>query len=312
VVAVADPLLARCEEAVAAFDCQAYDDYTALLGDPRVELMVVALPTHLHVEATVAALQAGKHTVCEKPMAPSLAGADAMLDVADGAEPVLTIFQNRRYVPDFLKVCQVIASGVLGRIVQVTIAPCRFGRRWDWQTLRRYGGGTLNNTAVHFIDQAMILFGDGEPEVFCRMERALTLGDADDHVKLVLRGEGAPLIDVEVSSSAAYPPPLWRVWGTQGGLQGTATHLTWKTINPDALPPREVDPRPTPDRSYNREELAWTEHDWDVAEYDGPGQRGFYLDLYQTLRHGEPLAVTPASARRVISVLEACREQSPV
>ncbi len=117
VVAVVDDDAERRAEAVERFGCQAYVQYQALLADPNVELVVVSLPSHLHMSASVEALSAGKHVVCEKPMATTLAEADRMIETARETGRILTIFQQRRYNPDFVKVREVIDSGVLGRIV---------------------------------------------------------------------------------------------------------------------------------------------------------------------------------------------------
>jgi predicted dehydrogenase len=302
----------RQDEAATRFDCRTYTDYPALVSDEDIELVVVALPSHLHADASVEALAAGKMVVCEKPMATSLADADRMIAAADSAGALLTVFQNRRYSPDFLKVRQIIESGVLGRVVLIHMVSSGFGRRWDWQTLSAYGGGTLNNNGVHSLDQALQLFGRAEPEVFCHLERTLTLGDADDHVKIILRQADGPMIDVELSSACAYPQPAWHVMGTLGGLEGSTSQLDWKYIDPDRLPERSVDVQPTPDRSYNREDLVWQECSWHVSDYSGPGQAGFYLDLYRTIRQGGPLAVTPQSVRRVVRLLEQCHQLSPV
>ena len=310
--AVADPDPHRCREAADRFGCRVADGYDDLLRNDQVELVIVALPTSLHTEASIAALEAGKAVVCEKPMAVSLADTDRMIAEATRTGQLLTVFQNRRYVPDFLKVREVLSSGVLGRIVLIRIVSSGFGRRWDWQTLKHCGGGTLNNNGVHFLDQAMLLLGETEPKVLCHMERTLTLGDAEDHVKVILQGQGAPMVEVELSSACAYPTDVWQIMGTQGGLTGTTSHLRWKTIDPSTLPERTVDERPTPDRSYNHEELAWHEETCDVADYHGPGQAGYYLDLYRTLREGAPLVVTPQSVRRVMAVIEECHRLSPV
>ncbi|NJN83991.1 MAG: Gfo/Idh/MocA family oxidoreductase [Caldilineaceae bacterium] len=72
IVAVLDADSNRRAEAIDRFDCQAYTEYDDLLADPAVELMVVALPSFLHADASIAALKSGKHVVCEKPMATSL------------------------------------------------------------------------------------------------------------------------------------------------------------------------------------------------------------------------------------------------
>ncbi|MEZ4558672.1 MAG: Gfo/Idh/MocA family oxidoreductase [Caldilineaceae bacterium] len=264
----------------------------------------MALPSHFHTDAAIAGLAAGKHVVVEKPMATSLADADRMVAAAAEADTVLSIFQNRRYNPDFVKVRSLIDAGIFGRIVQVRITESRFGRRWDWQTQRKFGGGTLNNTCPHFLDQALQLFGPTEPDVFCHLDRTLTLGDADDHVKVVLKGDGAPTIDVEVSSACAYPGETWNIMGTQGGLAappGTALEM----VRPSPVAAAELDFNPTPDRSYNRDEIPWQEGSWSLDEDDTPGYAGYYLDL---VRHHPQrrLAVTPESVRRVIWLQETC------
>lgn len=313
VVAVVDADEARRNEAVDRFDCMAYTAYGDLLADPAVELVILALPSHLHADLSIAALAAGKHVVCEKPMATSLTDADRMVAAAQESDHILTIFQNRRYDAHFAKVRSLIESGVLGRIVQIRVTASNFGRRWDWQTLKEYGGGTLNNTGPHFIDLVMQLFGAGEPDqVYCHLDRTLTLGDADDHVKLVFKGEGTPTVDMEMSAACAYPGEFWHIMGTKGGLTGTLSELHWRVMDESKLPPRTLDPSPTEGRSYNRDEITWIEESWRAADQINPGYETYYIDLYETIRAGAPLIVTPESVRRVIKLMEQCRQLSPV
>ena len=245
-------------------------------------------------------------------MATALPDADRMVAAAEASDRVLTIFQQRRYNPEFVKVQEVINSGVLGRIVQIRLTESKFTRRWDWQTLKKYGGGTLNNTGPHFLDQALQLFGPAEPQVLCHLDRTLTLGDADDHLKLVLRAAGAPTIDIEISSCDAFPDDTWHVLGTLGGLRGNTRKLTWKWVDPATMPPRQLDERPTPDRSYNRDELTWQEDSWELDGSAAGAYTGFYRDLYETIRNGAPLVITPQSVRRVIWLQEECHRLSPV
>ena len=188
IVAVVDRLPERRAEAVERWGCSAYPEVEELLANDDIELVIVALPSYLHAGVSIAALEAGKHVVCEKPMATSLEDADAMVAADQAAETVLSIFQNRRYNPDFVKVQEIIDSGILGRIVQIRLSESKFGRRWDWQTQKQFGGGTLNNTGPHHLDMALQLFGPTEPEISVHLDRTLTLGDADDHVSWVLTG----------------------------------------------------------------------------------------------------------------------------
>lgn len=145
IVAVFDKDIKRQEEAIERFGCRAYGTVMSFLKDEETELVVVAMPNHMHADCSIAALKTGKGVVCEKPMATSLKDANRMIASAKKTGQLLTIFQNKRYSPDFVAVRKVIDSGVLGRIVHIRIAYHGFGRRWDWQTLKRFGGGTLNN-----------------------------------------------------------------------------------------------------------------------------------------------------------------------
>ncbi len=320
VVAALDADAARRREAADRFACHTYTTYDDLLADDDVELMVVALPSHLHADGSIAALDAGKHVVCEKPMATSLSDADRMVAAAENAAEkttieggkVLSIFQQRRYQPEFQKIRGLIDSGLLGRIVQIRIAAGGFSRRWDWQTLQKFGGGTLNNTGPHHLDHAMLLFGDSEPEVFCRLDRTLTLGDADDYVKILLKGENAPTIDIEISACAPYPYETWNIMGTNGGLSGTTTELRWKWVDWDAQEPRTLDTEPTPDRSYNRDQLHWQECTWRMEGGFDRHYLNYYRDLYETIRNGAPLMITAQSVRRVIWLQEEAHRLAPL
>ncbi len=158
VVAVSDQNQNRLQEAQQRFNCQTYADFDQILADKAVELVVVALPSHLHADYAIKALQAGKHVMIEKPFATDLKSADRMIEVARQSEGILTGSQNLRFTADYLKLVEIITSGKLGRIHTVRIAWHWFRRRWDWQTIQEFGGGSLNNDGSHVIDQAL-LFG---------------------------------------------------------------------------------------------------------------------------------------------------------
>lgn len=309
--AVADAQPARRQEAHDRFNCYTTDNFDELVVREDVELVVVATPTHLHATQTIKALQAGKHVIVEKPMAVSLADIEDMMTAAQKAERILTVNQNYRYQPDFRKVCQVLASGKLGQIVQIRVAVHQFSRRWDWQTLTEYGGGILNNHGVHWLDMMLQLIEDSEPEVFCHMVRTpLYAGDAESHAKLLLRPQNGPLVDIELTHANAYGQDTWLVMGTQGSLTGTRRHLRWKYFEPEAVPALQLDREPTPDRSYNREELPWIEEACDLSQDLTDGMVLLYLDLYETLQRQRPLAITPESVYRLMTVLAKCRAAS--
>ncbi|MHB0879106.1 MAG: Gfo/Idh/MocA family protein [Anaerolineae bacterium] len=314
VIAVTDPLAERANEARDLFGCRTYSSYDEMVADPDIELMVVASPSLEHAPQSIAAMRAGKDVLCEKPMTTSLADADRMLAVAAETGRVLTVNQHMRYFPDTRQVREVLASGKLGELLQIRLAVHQFGRRWDWQTLKEFGGGMLNNWGAHMVDLALLLLGDAAPEVFCDMRSTPLFcgGDAEDQVKIILRAPGEPLVDIEMTQAYAYGQDRWQIMGTQGSLTGSGKQLRWKWFDPRVAELRMLSKESTPDRSYNRDTLPWREETWDNSEDTTSGYELLYQDLYETLVHGAPLAVTAESVRRQIAVLEECRRQSAV
>jgi scyllo-inositol 2-dehydrogenase (NADP+) len=282
-----------------------------MLANPEIELVVVATPNAFHTEHALRALQSHKHVVVEKPVALSCADMDRLIAMSKKQGRYAIPFQQRRYEPTFCKVKEIAQSGLLGRIINIRICWHGFKRRWDWQTLKEFSGGSLNNNGPHLLDHALEFLPEGvEPEVFCDLQRGLSLGDAEDHVKIVLKAEGAPTIDLELSDAVAFPQDRWLISGTSGGLTGTESKLHWKWVDWAQMPVREVEKTPPPNRDYNSEKLTWSEDRWEApAKFNATD--AFYDDLYRTLRHDAPPVITLESVRRRIAVMEQCRKLYP-
>lgn len=313
---VCDPLADRLAPSRQDTGCDVSTDWRTVLGRKDLDLVINATPSDQHVAVTRELLEAGHHVLCEKPLARRAAEVDLLIATAARAQRTLAIFQQSRFAPYFLKVREVIASGVLGRIVQIKLAFNGFGRRWDWQTLQKMNAGNLLNTGPHPLDQALQLFGDADPQVFCRMDSVNVAGDAEDHVKLILWGAGHPTIDLEVSSCSPYTGFTYQVSGAHGALTGTMDHLDWKWFDPAQAPLRALVPGPMPNLAYCSETLPWQNASWDVPAdqkdlFFAAGEP-FYVRLHESLAEGRPLAVTPAQVRRQIAVIEECHRQNPL
>lgn len=318
VCAVADLLPDRVAQSAADLGCKAYPDAESLLADPDLDLVVVSTYNHTHAKYATMALEAGKHVLCEKPFGLTVADADRMIAAAKANDRILAPFQQRRYEPDFNKVKEICDSGLLGEIVQIRLSWHGFKRRWDWQTSRSYAGGNLNNNGPHPLDQALVLFGDAEPEVWAQAGGYLRSGDAEDHLRFILYAPGSPTVDVELTDVWAYPQERWVVAGTRGGLHGSSARLDWKWTDFAGLPDRPLDMHSTPDRSYNSETIEWKTDFWeaprDEAANAGAGAapppsavKAFYNDLYKTLTTGAPLRITAEEARRRVATMEKIR-----
>lgn len=322
VVAATDPLKNRRDRAAREFGCDVYKDHKPLLQRADIDFVVNAAPSLYRVPYTLELFHAGHNVLCEKPLAKTVAGVDRMIAAAKKAGKMFAVYQQSRYAPYYQKVKQVIDSGILGRVVQISINFSGFARRWDWQTLTSWHGGNLMNTGPHPLDQALRFMDlplDTVPEVFCGMDRAHFWGDADGHVNLTMRAPGAPMIDLEISSCNAYPHCLYNVYGTQGGLKGTAFDVEWRWYKPSEAPRRRPTTVPIHNDdgspAYCTEQLKWYTKSWTVPKsqrdlFHSIGT-AYYRMLYKHIVQGEPLGVTPQQVRQQIAVIEECHRQNP-
>lgn len=137
-----------------------YNDYRAVINRPDIDMVDVCVPTCSHPEITIAAAQAGKHVLCEKPMALSLAKAEAMRDAAQRAGVLLMLAFCRRYDNEWNKVRELIQRGELGRpVVWRSLTAVRGGKQ-PWFVQKEQGGGPIIDAAVHNFDFARYIFGD--------------------------------------------------------------------------------------------------------------------------------------------------------
>ena len=326
IMAVADQFAERRADAERKLGARTYADYRELIADGGYDLFVNALPSPLHTRATIEALRAGYHVVCEKPMARNIREFDRMTAAAAKCGRLLAPFQNNRLQPFFLKMQEIIRSGVLGKIIHVRSNWSGFNRRWDWQTFQCNMGGCLFNTGPHAIDQALTLFGpDQEPKVFCRLECNNTLGgDADDLCALTIHGPNAPTIEILISSYLAYPQSdFYCVSGTRGGLTGNANRLQWRYYDPRKAPKQEIWKHWSVDRQYPREDLPWVEKHWEVDQTTAAGVKSgytlvsyqsgvrlFYENIHDVLMGKGKLLITLPQVRRQIAVIEKCLRQN--
>ena len=310
IAAVTDPDPARRQEAEKVFNCLSFSDFDEFLN-AATDLIVVASPSHLHKEQTLAALAAKKHVLVEKPFAPTATDVEEMIVAARQNGKLLTVNQNYRFKPHYQTISEVMASGLIGEIVQIKISIHQFSRRWDWQTLKQRNGGILTNHGAHALDWLLLHFEDEDPEVFCHLvSTPLYAGDADSHAKVIIRPKDGPLMDLELTHSNAYPQERYLVMGTQGSLVGSDETLRWKYFNPEHEEKLELEEAPTPNRSYNAENLSFTEETISFDLKPNQDLRHLYDDLYLSLTDGKDLAITPESVHRQIKLIEKCKRSA--
>ena len=140
-----------------------HGSYEALLADPDVDAVYVPLPNHLHAEWSIAAARAGKHVLCEKPLAPTAAEAERMVAAAESEGVHLMEAFMYRLHPSWVRVVELVRSGAIGRLVAV--------QSWfsyynddpaNIRNVRDYAGGALYDIGCYCVDLSRLLF-DAEP-----------------------------------------------------------------------------------------------------------------------------------------------------
>jgi predicted dehydrogenase len=162
---VADPDEGRIANVKEKYDTKTYADYADLIQDPDVHVVVVSVPTPLHAPVALAAIDAGKHVLCEMPLASTISEAEEIVAAARQKGIVLMPSLTFRFTPTFVKVKQMLADGVLGEptaaIYRELIPASDLAKQWppeSWMWDVPRSGGPLFTLAVWSIDLFRWLF----------------------------------------------------------------------------------------------------------------------------------------------------------
>ena len=146
---------------------RAHGSYEALLADPEIEVIYNSLPNHLHAEWTIKALRAGKHVLCEKPFALTLAEVDAMSQAAHETGKVLAEAFMYLHHAQTLKIKEIVESGVLGKLQLIKGAfTFTLTREGNYRWMEEMGGGSIWDVGCYPISFARMIVGAEPVEVF--------------------------------------------------------------------------------------------------------------------------------------------------
>jgi predicted dehydrogenase len=198
-------------------DAAVFGDEDTLLAAGGLDLLVVASPTGRHIEHARAAVRAGVPVVVDKPLGCDAATAASLVDEAAAGGIPLTVFQNRRYDPEFATLREVVGSGAIGDVRRTELRWARWRpvpkQRWREQVGPQEGGGLLLDLHSHLIDQAVLLHGP-VASVYAELAAWTTVGEDDTFV--VLRHTSGHPTHVFASTVAGAPGPRVRLTGSTG------------------------------------------------------------------------------------------------
>lgn len=309
-VAVCDVDEARLAKAQRKYaGVTAYTDFEDLLADPRVDIISICLPSAMHADFAVRAMEAGKHVLVEKPLDITPERAALIEDARRRTGMTCGVVHQNRFNANMYPIKEAVDSGRLGRLVLGT-----FGVKWyreqsyydngGWRgTWEMDGGGSLMNQAVHTVDLMQWLMGD-----VASVTSAMGIYDHDIKTEdmtasLIKFKSGAAA--TFVSTTCAYPGISTEImlYGTGGSIEADADTLkTWKMKN-------------SPDEESEEAEMLSLYGEGNLSVMMREPQRLFghahvVEDMILAVRDGRDPEVMPAEALKAVKIVCAVYESA--
>jgi predicted dehydrogenase len=288
--AVADPDPERLKAAKNDFPgIETHGSAAEMLERSSANLVVLATPHHTHAQLALACLRAGRHVVCEKPMALTAEEAEAMAAAAREAGVMLSVFHNQHWDGRIRQaVEEVVNKGTVGEVVKIT---CRMGFRTPpedaWRGSRAFSGGILYDQGAHLLDHVFQLI-DSEPaevmacahEGYWNARTAWKEDTLEDELCALVRFKSGQWLEIKATRLDHF----WR----SGILEVVGTEGTLVVGRQDS-------------RLFQGKEGQAVQT---VLAHPPDERHRFYQNIRGHLLDGEPLAITPQWARRIVQVLE--------
>ena len=206
-----------------------YTDAAEMMKDKDIDVILIAANNNQHRKLTEMAAKAGKHVLCEKPVALSLADLDAMEQCCNENGITFTVHQQRRFDQDFRIAKKVFDTGTLGRMYTVKSMLYGFnGNMHDWHVYKDQGGGMLYDWGVHLIDQMLWMIPGKLVSVFADLRNVINR-EVDDYFHIFLRFESGIVAQIELGTYYLSDAPGWfeRHWfigGDKGSMHCDGFH----------------------------------------------------------------------------------------
>lgn len=283
-----------------------------ILADPDLRTVVIAVPNNFHKELSIAAMEAGKNVICEKPVMMDAPELEDVIKAQQRTGKLFCVHQNRRWDKDFLIVKKAIADGLIGKpfYIESRVQGAK-GIPGDWRCVKAAGGGMLLDWGVHLIDQIMWITDSPVTEIYAHM-LSVKFPEVDDNFKVLLRFENGLSALVEVDTYTFINLPRWHVTGDAGTLQvddfscggkivrASASEMHWEEgiVYTAAGPTRTMAPRP----KESIEEQPLPELETDACD--------FYRNFRDADEGKAPIVVRNDEALRVMRVIDAIFESA--
>ena len=281
--------------------------------DSSIDVVIVSTPPNTHAAMAMQMLYAGKHVVSEKPFCLTTAEADAMIALANDFQRTLTVYQCRRWDPDFLAIQQVVKSGSIGPIFHMETFIGGYAHPCDyWHSHEPISGGVFYDWGSHYLDWILQLIPDRVVSVrgvkHKRVWHDVTNADQSSIFLHFANGQEAEFMHSDI---AAAMKPKWYILGEKGAIVGNWRQETVKTrrwsgdLVEEQLAPSEA----LPDLVVSTRDRSGIIQQQHLILPSAP-LHAFHRNLANHLHSGEALAIPPEESRRNIMVMEAAKRSA--
>lgn len=204
-VAVCDKVLSKAEAISSKYGVPAYSCYHEMMQSEKVDVVVILTESGVHAANTIDLAKYGAHIVVEKPMALTLADADAMIEACDRHGVKLFVVKQNRFNVPVVQLRNALERGRFGNLIMGTVRVrwCRPQAYYDqdpWRGTWAYDGGVLTNQASHHVDLLEWMMGDVE-SVFAKSKQALADIEAEDTAVVMLKFKNGALGVIEATTA---------------------------------------------------------------------------------------------------------------
>lgn len=285
---------------------QFVEDYSEIIEDTEIDLVILVLPNHLHFDFAEKALKAGKNVLVEKPFTPNVREANELIKLAHEKKLILSVHHNRRWDSDFQTVKKVVENGLLGRIVEYEAHFDRFRNevKEGWKEKKENpGSGILYDLGSHLIDQALTLFGLPQ-EVFADIRTQREGATVPDSFELLLFYPNLK-VTLKAGTLVKEKGPTYQVFGTRGSFVKYGVDPQEELLKNGARPANTSGWGAEPREIWGKLNTVEEEK---LVESERGNYPFLYQNLFNALTKGEALAVTPQQARDVIRIIETAQQ----
>lgn len=293
-----------------------YADIDSLLADDEIDAVVIATPNKYHRDHAIKAARAGKHIICEKPVAMSVKDFDEILRASEDNHVILTSHLQRRFDKDFQTIKCAYERGLVGDPYLVKSMMFGYnGNMHDWHVHISEGGGMLFDWGVHLVDQILYMIDSPLKSIYADVRNIINY-EVDDYYKIILRFENWVTAEIELgtymlSDKPGWFPRHWHMFGNMGSMYVDNFEPEGKIVRTTGLLTDVTDTEgrycgPTRSFGFPDEGLIITE---DIP-FVSTDATDYYRNFVSTMEGDEDILVKPREMRRVLSVIEAVWESA--